>query len=63
MLKAIGITKINANYELSASWDRASQTVKVDKVSVSGNDLGSFLLTCLFMTAVSVHALGRRTPK
>jgi len=47
MLKAIGITKINANYELSASWDKASQTVKVDKVSVSGNDLGSFLLTAL----------------
>lgn len=47
MLKAIGITKINANYELAASWDRATQTVKVDKVSVSGNDLGSFLLTAL----------------
>ena len=51
MLKAIGITKINANYELSASWDKASQTVKVDKVSVSGNDLGSIMLTALIGNA------------
>jgi len=51
MLKAIGITKINANYELSASWDKASQTVKVDKASVSGNDLGSMVLTALIGNA------------
>lgn len=51
MLKAIGITKINANYELSASWDKASQSVKVDKVSVSGNDLGSMVLTALIGNA------------
>lgn len=51
MLRAIGITRINANYELSASWDKASQTVKVDKVSVSGNDLGSFVLTALIGNA------------
>ena len=47
MLKAIGITKINASYELSAGWDKASNTIKVDNISVSGQDLGSFALAAV----------------
>jgi hypothetical protein len=47
MLKAIGITKINANYEFSASWDKAGQAIRIDNISVSGADLGSFALAAV----------------
>ena len=51
MLKAIGITNVNLNYEVSASWDQASQSITVDKVAVSGNDLGSFAVAAVIGNA------------
>jgi len=51
MLLALGITKVNLGYELTAGWDKASQTIKVDKVSVSGADLGSFALAAVIGNA------------
>ena len=47
MLKAIGITRLNMNYELSAAWDQATQAINLDKVSISGNDLGSVALAAV----------------
>ncbi len=41
MLLALGITKVNLGYEFSAAWDKTTQTINVDKVSISGEDLGS----------------------
>jgi hypothetical protein len=46
-LIALGITDLNLDYELDASWDQATHTVKVDKVSVNGNDLGSFAVAAM----------------
>ena len=51
MLKAIGITSVNLNYEVSASWDKANQSINVDKVAVSGNDLGSFAIATVIGNA------------
>jgi hypothetical protein len=42
MLMAIGITKVNVGFEFDANWDKASQAVNVNKVTMSGVDLGSF---------------------
>ena len=42
MLTALGITRVNLNYEISAAWDKTTQTINVDKVNFSGNDLGGF---------------------
>ena len=47
MLKAIGITRLNMNYEVSAAWDKASNAINLDKVSISGNDLGSIALAAV----------------
>lgn len=47
MLKAIGISKINASYEFTASWDKAGQAIRIDNLSVSGADLGSFALAAV----------------
>jgi hypothetical protein len=41
MLRAIGLTKVNLGYEFSVAWDKATQTIAVDKLSVTGADLGS----------------------
>lgn len=51
MLIALGIERINLGYELSAFWDRASQSINIDKVSVHGEDLGG-----LAVAAVLGHA-------
>ncbi len=51
MLLALGITRLNLNYEVNAGWDQAGQQIKVDKVSVSGNDLGSFAVSALIGNA------------
>ncbi len=47
MLKAIGITRLNMNYELSAGWDQATKAINIDKVAFSGNDLGSIALAAV----------------
>lgn len=41
MFQAMGITHVNLGYDLSATWDKASQSIIVDKLAVSGKDLGS----------------------
>jgi hypothetical protein len=47
MLQAVGITRLNMNYELSAGWDQASKAINIDKVAFSGNDLGSIALAAV----------------
>lgn len=47
MLKAVGITRLNMNYEVSAAWDQASNAINLDKVSISGNDLGTVALAAV----------------
>lgn len=51
MLMALGITRVNLNYEISAAWDKASQTINVDKVNFSGNDLGGFAVATVLGNA------------
>lgn len=51
MLKALGINRVNLGYEFSAAWDKATETIKVDKVSVSGADLGSFMVAAVIGNA------------
>lgn len=51
MLQAVGITRVNMNYELSAAWDQASQAVNIDKMSISGNDLGSIAVAAVIGNA------------
>jgi hypothetical protein len=51
MLLALGITKVNLGYELSANWDEATQTVNITKVAVSGQDLGSFAVATVIGNA------------
>lgn len=41
MLLALGINRLNLGFEASASWDKASQQINIDKLSLSGADLGS----------------------
>jgi len=51
MLLALGITQVNLGYELTAGWDQASQTIHVDKIAVSGEDLGSFAVAAVIGNA------------
>jgi hypothetical protein len=51
MLQSIGITRINMNYEVSASWDKATNQINIDKVAASGNDLGSFAIAAVLGNA------------
>ena len=50
-LLALGIERINLGYELSAFWDRATETVKVDKVSIAGEDLGGIAVAAVLGNA------------
>ncbi len=47
MLLELGVTEINAGYEVSAAWDQPTQTIKLDKLSLSGADLGAITITAL----------------
>ena len=51
MLLALGITRVNLGYELTAAWDKTTNTINVDKVSVSGKDLGSFAVAAVIGNA------------
>jgi len=51
MLRSMGITSVNLNYELSAAWDKAANQINIDKVAVSGNDLGSFAIAAVIGNA------------
>ncbi|MEO8757404.1 MAG: hypothetical protein ABI398_06600 [Devosia sp.] len=51
MLLALGITKVNLGYEIAANWDKASQTINLTKVSVSGEDLGGFAVATVIGNA------------
>jgi hypothetical protein len=51
MLLALGISRVNLNFDIAASWDKASQTINVDKVAFSGNDLGGFALSTVLGNA------------
>lgn len=51
MLLALGISRVNLNFDMAANWDKASQTIDVDKVAFSGNDLGGFALSTVLGNA------------
>ncbi len=51
MLLALGITRVNLDAAFSAVWDKASHTITLDKVSVSGKDLGSFAVATVLGNA------------
>lgn len=51
MLLALGIDHVNLGYRLDAAWDQASQTINVTKVSVTGEDLGSFAIAAVIGNA------------
>ncbi len=51
MLLALGISRVNLNYELSGAWDKDAKTINFDKISISGNDLGSFAVSALLGNA------------
>ena len=51
MLLALGITRVNLGFDLSAAWDKATQTVNVDKVALIGKDLGSVAVAAVIGNA------------
>lgn len=51
MLLALGLTRVNLGYEFSVAWDKATETVTVDKLSVSGADLGSIAVAAVIGNA------------
>ena len=51
MLMALGITKVNVGFSVDANWDKASQSVNIGNVAVSGVDLGSFSLASVIGNA------------
>ena len=51
MLMALGITKVNVGFDFDASWDKATQSINIGKVAVSGVDLGSFSLASVIGNA------------
>lgn len=51
MLLALGLTRVNLGYEFSAAWDKATETVTLDKLSVSGADLGSIAVAAVIGNA------------
>jgi hypothetical protein len=51
MLMALGITKVNVGFELDANWDKTSQAINVNKVTMSGVDMGSFSLASVIGNA------------
>ena len=51
MLMALGITKVNVGFDFDASWDKASQSINIGRVAVSGVDLGSFSLASVIGNA------------
>lgn len=51
MLIALGITKVNVGFDFDANWDKATQSINIGKVAVSGVDLGSFALASVIGNA------------
>ena len=51
MLKSMGLSRVSLNYDIAAGWDQASQTLTIDKVAVSGNDLGSIAIAAVIGNA------------
>ena len=51
MLLALGIDRVNLGFDLSAAWDKATQTVNVDKVAINGKDLGSVAVAAVIGNA------------
>jgi hypothetical protein len=51
MLLALGITRVNLDASFSVAWDKATSTIKVDKVSIAGKDLGSFAVAAVLGNA------------
>ncbi len=45
MLLATGITNINFGFDASAAWDKASQTIAVDKLGIAAVDLGGLTIS------------------
>lgn len=45
MLLAAGLTKLNFGFDASAAWDKATQTITVDKLGLAAVDLGSLTLS------------------
>lgn len=41
MLESLGLTRVNLGFAFSAAWDKATQSINIDKFSLSGEDLGS----------------------
>lgn len=51
MLLALGISRVNLNFDIAANWDKTSQTINVDRIAFSGNDLGGFALSTVLGNA------------
>ncbi len=43
-LIALGLSEINAGFRLAAAWDEASETIGIEEISFTGDDLASVLL-------------------
>ncbi len=46
-----GIRRVDIGYDLSANWDKTSNTITVDKLSLSGKGLGSIALSAVLGNA------------
>ncbi|RYE09275.1 MAG: hypothetical protein EOP22_10175 [Hyphomicrobiales bacterium] len=44
MLLAAGLTKLNVGFDVAAAWDKASETIGIDKFGIAAVDLGSLTL-------------------
>jgi hypothetical protein len=52
-LRALGIEKVDVGYELSGAWDEAAQTIGIDKLLLTGVDLGTVSASGLLGNATS----------
>jgi hypothetical protein len=50
-LLAMGLTQLDLGYDFAASWDQASSTIKLDKFSVNGGNLGSLAVAAVIGNA------------
>jgi hypothetical protein len=51
MLLALGIDRVNLDASFSVVWDKATSTIKLDKVSIAGKDLGSLAVAAVLGNA------------
>jgi hypothetical protein len=51
-LKALGYDDLDVSYDIALKWDAETETIKVDKLSVAGIDMGSFALSGVVGKAV-----------